>query len=102
MTGVTLHDVASRIRARRTDLQLSQTRLAAMTGVSRNTLASLEAGHGGMSIDTVLRILGVLDLALDFVEPGSSARAGSFTAGAVIVRPGDVIDLDEIIDEATR
>ena len=53
--------LANYIRERRRKLGLSQVQLAAQTGVRQRTLSDIE-NAGAARLDTILRILAVLDL----------------------------------------
>lgn len=52
------------IRARRRELGLSQTRLAARTGVSKSTVSMLELGFADKQLEHVVRLLEAMDLEL--------------------------------------
>ena len=52
---------ADLVRDGRTLLDLSQAELAARSGVSREAIARLEAGHGGMAARDLERLLAALD-----------------------------------------
>ena len=47
---------------RRQPLEISQTRLAALCGVSVHTLSNLETGNGNVTIDILLKVADVLGL----------------------------------------
>ena len=47
---------------RRQTLEISQTRLAALCGVSVHTLSNLETGNGNVTIDILLKVADVLGL----------------------------------------
>ena len=47
---------------RRDTLDISQMRLAELSGVSVHTLSNLETGNGNVTIGTLLKVTGVLGL----------------------------------------
>ena len=47
---------------RRDTLDISQVRLAELSGVSVHTLSNLETGNGNVTLDTLLKVTGVLGL----------------------------------------
>ena len=47
---------------RRDTLDVSQARLAELSGVSVHTLSNLETGNGNVTLDTLLKVTGVLGL----------------------------------------
>lgn len=81
-------DLAAVVRGRRLDLHLSQAELASQVGVSRNWLNQVEAGKRSLDFALVLRLLDVLGLSLDIVNPGDASDV--FT--------GRSVDLDTIIE----
>ena len=91
MASLTLHEIVATSRGRRRALGLSQDELARRIGVSRKWIQDFERETGGASIGTVLRLLDVLGLELDFV------RAGSSESGAA-----DTVDLDELLEHHRR
>ena len=60
----TIADIATTIRARRIDVGLSQSSLAAIAGVSRKWLVDLEAGKASVEVGLLLRVLDALDMSL--------------------------------------
>ena len=50
---------------RRDTLDVSQQRLAKLSGVSVHTLSNLETGNGNVTLDTLLKVTGVLGLKVD-------------------------------------
>lgn len=58
-------DLARLIKTRRQAKRLTQQDVAAAIGITRQSLARIERGHGGVSFDTVLRIFEHLDIQLD-------------------------------------
>ena len=47
---------------RRDTLDISQVRLAELSGVSVHTLSNLETGNGNVTLDTLLKVVGILGL----------------------------------------
>ena len=47
---------------RRDTLDISQMRLAELSGVSVHTLSNLETGNGNVTLDTLLKVAGILGL----------------------------------------
>ena len=47
---------------RRDTLDISQARLAELSGVSVHTLSNLETGNGNVTLDTLLKVAGILGL----------------------------------------
>jgi HTH-type transcriptional regulator/antitoxin HipB len=84
-----IHDLAATVRGRRIAMGLSQAQLAALAGVSRDWVNYFEAGKPSVELMLVLRILEVLDMALD-VREATGAR-GSKPAGST--------DLDALLDD---
>lgn len=60
-----LDQLGERLRLARQRRRLTQAVVAARVGVSKQTLAKLEAGNASTSLATLLRLLGVLGLAQD-------------------------------------
>src|SRR3546814_16619960 len=59
--SVLLSDLGKQIEAYRISRNLKQAELAEMAGISRSTLARLEAGNGG-TIDSLARIMRALEI----------------------------------------
>ena len=87
-----VHDLAAAARGRRLALGLSQGELAIRAGVSRDWVSSYEAGKPTVELILVLRLLEVLGLRLDVIEPGDAPASG---------RAG-MVDLDALLDEYRR
>jgi len=47
---------------RRDTLNVSQARLAELSGVSVHTISNLETGNGNVTLDTLLKVAGILGL----------------------------------------
>ena len=84
-----MHDMASTIRGRRQDLGLSQARLAARAGVSREWVNSFEGGKPTVEFGLVIRLLDALDLVLDVAPRGPDAGASA----------REQVDLDAFLEE---
>lgn len=91
MTSLTLHEIVAAARGRRRELGLSQDELARRLGVSRTWVQDFEHETGRASIDTVLRLMHILGLPLDFVRdrPASDDESRE-------------IDLDDVIKQHRR
>ena len=50
---------------RRDTLEISQARLAELSGVSVHTLSNLETGNGTVTLDTLLKVAGILGLKVE-------------------------------------
>ena len=50
---------------RRDTLDVSQARLAKLSGVSVHTLSNLETGKGNVTLDTILKVAGILGLKVE-------------------------------------
>ena len=55
-------EIGRYIIERRDTLRISQAYLAGLSGVSVHTLSNLETGKGNVTLDTLLKIAGVLGL----------------------------------------
>lgn len=59
------------VRNRRRGLKLTQAELAEKVGSYQKTISQLEAGHGGVKLETVFNILAALNLEI-VVQPRSA------------------------------
>ena len=50
---------------RRDTLDISQARLAELSGVSVHTLSNLATGNGNVTLDTLLKVAGILGLKVE-------------------------------------
>ena len=55
-------EIGRYVVVRRDTLDISQMRLAELSGVSVHTLSNLETGNGNVTIDTLLKVAGILGL----------------------------------------
>ena len=55
-------EVGQYVVKRRNTLNVSQARLAKLSGISVHTLSNLETGCGNVTLDTLLRVTNVLGL----------------------------------------
>ena len=98
-------DVASAVRGRRIDLNLSQSALAERTGISRKWISEFEAGKTTAEFALVIRVLEALgfklDLDLDPSTPAASASPVTSTADETRV-PHTPVDLDALLEEHRR
>jgi HTH-type transcriptional regulator/antitoxin HipB len=84
-----LRDLATTVRARRRQLDLSQEELAARVGVSRQWVGEFERGRPRAELGLVIRLLHALDLRFALVEGDSDPRS-----------PGHgSVDLDALLEE---
>jgi HTH-type transcriptional regulator/antitoxin HipB len=83
-----IRDVAATVRGRRKEMGLSQARLAAHAGVSREWINAFETGKPTVEFGHVLRLLGPLHLRLDLVPEGASGTS-----------PGQAVNLDSLLDD---
>jgi len=60
-------EIISKIRKRRKLLNITQTMLAELAGVSLHTISDIESGKGNPSLDVLLRIADTLGLELTLV-----------------------------------
>lgn len=58
-------EVGEYVVARRDALAISQMRLAELSGVSVHTLSNLETGEGNVTLDTLLKVTGILGLKVE-------------------------------------
>ena len=91
--SLTAHDIAARVRGRRTADGMTQAELAALAGVSRNWIVAIETGRANASLDVILRVLDALDLQIEFVDVPTEGGP---------TRPGDMIDLDAVVEGRHR
>ena len=84
-----LRDLATAVRARRLQLELSQEELAARVGVSRQWISAFERGRPRAELGLVIRLLHALDLRFELGERDSDR--GATEAGP--------IDLDALLEE---
>ena len=72
---VTAESVPGLVRAVRRRADKSQRELAKAAGVARSTVAKLETGDLTPSLATLVRILGVADLALVATDPNGTSSS---------------------------
>ena len=58
-------DIGRYVIERRDTLEISQERLAELSGVSVHTLSNLETGNGNVTLDTLLKVAGILGLKVE-------------------------------------
>jgi len=98
-------DLASAVRGRRIDLELSQTALARRTGISRKWISEFEAGKATAELALVLRILEALGfkLELDIDTRSPAAPTSSSRSAATETRPAHTpVDLDTLLEELRK
>jgi len=64
-------DIAKRILARRTELNLTQEQAADMIGLSRPFYACIERGEKGIGADSIVKICRAFSLSADYLLIGS-------------------------------
>ncbi len=108
-----LSQIGTRLRARRTDWDLTQAELAKRAGVSPRFLVQLEKGEGNISVGRLAEVCAALDLPLaDLfrgIGPGRPTKvalvglrgAGKSTVGARLSETldADFIELDALIEQ---
>lgn len=92
----TPQDLGAAVRGRRHALKLSQTKVAEAAGVSRPWLTEFESGKPTVELGRVLSVLDALALTLDLRTPDETP------AGTTRSRPGELADLDSLIEEYDR
>ena len=55
-------EIGRYIVERRDTLNVSQMRIAELSGVSVHTISNLETGNGNVTLDTLLKVVGILGL----------------------------------------
>ena len=53
-------EIGKAIAERRDTLNITQARLAKLSGVSVHTLSNLETGEGNVTLDTLLKVTGIV------------------------------------------
>lgn len=53
-------EIGKAIEVRRKTLDISQARLAKLSGVSVHTVSNMETGGGNVTLDTLLKVAGIL------------------------------------------
>ena len=88
MNGLTMREVAARVRARRRELRLTQAELAVRAGVTRNWVVAFEAGRGNPTVEVLLRLLASIGLGMVITDDREIEVSDS----------GQGVDLDAIIE----
>lgn len=105
--------MAERLRARRSEMGLTQAELAREAGVSPRFLVQLEKGEGNISVGRLAEVCAALELPLEHLfrglGPGTPDKlalvglrgAGKSTIGAALARHLDVpfIELDALVED---
>lgn len=70
-------EIGKRIKNKRLKLNLRMDDIAKKVGITRSTLWSIENGHGNYCVDTLLKILGFLNMSIEVSgeEQGDRIRA---------------------------
>ena len=58
-------EIGRYIAERRDTLNVSQMRIAELSGVSVHTISNLETGNGNVTLDTLLKVAGILGLKVE-------------------------------------
>ncbi|AWB89760.1 helix-turn-helix transcriptional regulator [Salinibacterium hongtaonis] len=101
-------DLARLVKTRRQAEGRTQQDVADAAGITRQSLARIERGHGGVSFDTLILILDYLGIGLDGApveETGTGARpanAGSSIPESAITRVTQGIDAAAFTQAALR
>ena len=66
-------DAARLIKTKRLHVGFTQDELAGRVGITRQSLARIEKGHGGSSLDTFLKIFATLQIKLEATEEAEDA-----------------------------
>ena len=60
-----VNQIAEAIRTRRKDLEITQSHLSELSGISVNTIYKLERGQGNPSLEIVQKLMDVLGLVIN-------------------------------------
>ena len=60
-----VNQIAEAIRTRRKDLEITQSHLSELSGISVNTIYKLERGQGNPSLEIVQKLIDVLGLVIN-------------------------------------
>ncbi len=60
-----VNQIAEAIRTRRKDLEITQSHLSELSGISVNTIYKLERGQGNPSVEIVQKLMNVLGLVIN-------------------------------------
>ena len=76
--------IGIKIKNKRLELNLRMDDLARDVGITRSTLWSIENGSGNYSIDTLLKLLSVLDMSIDIEEQEQGNRKRATRTNSVL------------------
>lgn len=79
--------LGKRLTVARTARRITQEQLAERAGISRSTLAKLEAGDASISWGTLVQVLAILGLEMDIAQLAGADRLGQELANAALPRP---------------
>ena len=82
-----LVESGKRIKALRKEHGLTQEQLAEQLGVAANTIARIETGNRGISIDLAIELVVRFETTLDYIFLGRESSNVRFVKG--VVQPGD-------------
>lgn len=77
-------EIGKRIKSKRLKLNLRMDDVTKEVGITRSTLWSIENGNGNYTIDTLLRLLSVLNMSIDIDEQESSSRKRATRANSAL------------------
>ena len=67
-------EIGRKIKNKRLELNLRMDDVAKRVGITRSTLWSIENGSGNYTIDTLLKLLNILDMSMDIDSQNSGTR----------------------------
>ena len=77
-------DIGKKIKNRRLSLNLRMDDVAREVGITRSTLWSIENGNGNYTIDTLLKLLHLLDMSIDVDEQETENRKRATRTNSVL------------------
>lgn len=77
-------DIGKKIKNRRLSLNLRMDDVAREVGITRSTLWSIENGNGNYTIDTLLKLLHLLDMSIDVDEQETENRKRATRINSVL------------------
>ena len=77
-------EIGEKIKNKRLELNLRMDDVAKKIGITRSTLWSIENGNGNYTIDTLLRLLGFLNMSIDIDAQEQGARRRATRTNSVL------------------
>ena len=77
-------EIGEKIKNKRLQLNLRMDDVAREVGISRSTLSSIENGSGNYTIETLLKLLDVLDMSLDVDTQDQASRKRATRTNSVL------------------